>query len=155
MTICETELFKITDTIWQSILNLPVTAVKALDADQTRDVVSASVVVSGVMDTEVVLRCDRELANRIASIMFGLQTEAVTPAEANDVVAELVNMIGGNTKALLSDASVLSTPSVWGNESTLKQAGRGKVLVAARMLSLGYQVSVVIYSAVGRPLSVV
>jgi chemotaxis protein CheX len=52
------------------------------------------------------------VARLAASIMFSNDPHKVTIADLQDAVAELVNMIGGNFKALLPETCYLSLPSV-------------------------------------------
>ena len=56
--------------------------------------------------------CPNDVARRAASIMFSKAAEETTRADLQDAIAELLNMIGGNFKALLPGQCFLSLPAV-------------------------------------------
>lgn len=107
----ETDLHEIVDRIWFSMLGtgvhpVPVEVQAAPDADW----IACLVEVTGQWRGAVRLACPRRLALRFACEMFALAPEAADEHDAEDVVKELINMIGGNVKAMLSEESELGLP---------------------------------------------
>lgn len=73
---------------------------------------AACVRISGGWHGAIVLRCPPELARMAAVAMFGRDPQQVTSAEALDALGELINMAGGNLKALLPPPCYSSLPSL-------------------------------------------
>ena len=48
----------------------------------------------------------------ITAVFFGTEPHHADPAEINDAIGEVANMIGGNVKALMPAPSQLSLPTV-------------------------------------------
>lgn len=71
---------------------------------------SSWVLITGAWEGAVVLRCTRSWAARVAGAMF----DATDPSaeDTADALGEIVNMVGGNVKALLPGPSRLSLPMV-------------------------------------------
>jgi len=96
------EIQQLTMSIWDSILKLPVEPAAApLPAGQRT--MSACVQITGAWRGAVALSCDAAMAAEAARVMT---------ADMQDALGELVNMIGGNVKALLPETCQLSLPSV-------------------------------------------
>jgi chemotaxis protein CheX len=77
------------------------------------------------------LECSLELARHGAARMFGVDAADVVRDDMDEVVKELVNVIGGNFKAIVSEQSVLSLPLLaeklerWGAQHEMLQQGFG------------------------------
>ncbi|MGN6727747.1 MAG: chemotaxis protein CheX [Tepidisphaeraceae bacterium] len=105
------EIQQLTMSIWDSILKLPVEPAAApLPAGQRT--MSACVQITGAWRGAVALSCDAAMAAEAARVMFDLAAGAPATADMQDALGELVNMIGGNVKALLPETCQLSLPSV-------------------------------------------
>ena len=74
------------------------------------DIVHASVGVQGAWVGQIVLEVTVATATRVARAM--LATEEVSDEDVTDAVGELVNMVGGNVKSLMSSPSTLGLPIV-------------------------------------------
>lgn len=75
------------------------------------ELMTASVAISGAWRGAVAVSCSPHLARRVGSAMFGT-SELVSDEEARDALREIVNIIGGNFKSLVSGPSRLSLPTV-------------------------------------------
>jgi Chemotaxis phosphatase CheX len=83
---------------------------EALPSDD-RDMLNASVTISGAWCGVVGVSCSSALARRAASAMYGTAGH-ITEEEARDALREIANIIGGNFKSLVSSPSSLSLPEV-------------------------------------------
>lgn len=72
--------------------------------------VGARIRISGGWDGVVVLRMSRAFAEQLAQRLFLLSEGAVVDADVLDVLGEVVNIVGGNVKALLPGENQLSLP---------------------------------------------
>ncbi len=72
----------------------------------------ASVQISGEADVLVELETDRTVAMRFACCMFSMDPLEIEETDLRDALGEVVNMIGGNVKGVLSGECNLSLPSV-------------------------------------------
>ncbi len=125
MQVDEAQLFELAETIWSSVLGLPLvqTGEGAGVAPPAQHLTSC-VHITGTWDGAVTLDCPEPLARRAAGIMFGLEPEAASEDEVRDALGELANMIGGNVKALLPPPCQLSLPTVMaGLDFTLSVPG--------------------------------
>ena len=61
----------------------------------------------------LVLECSANVASAFAERVTGLPALSLNEEDVRDAVGELVNMIGGNLKALLPGDTVISTPLVF------------------------------------------
>ncbi|HVT80928.1 MAG TPA: chemotaxis protein CheX [Phycisphaerae bacterium] len=99
-------------SIWETVLKMPLQpATRPADPPAGRTT-AACVQITGAWNGAVLLDCSADVARQAAAIMFGMDPKAVSVPELQDAVAELVNMIGGNFKALLPAKSFLSLPAV-------------------------------------------
>jgi chemotaxis protein CheX len=81
-------------------------------AVQTSGHVQASVSVVGAWNGFVTITADLDAARNIAGAMFAMAAEDVQDAEISDAVGELVNIVGGNLKAIVTEPSQISLPQV-------------------------------------------
>ncbi len=112
----DTAIDGIVATVWESMLDIPVTAdspTHAFGQDAVPEHTFAGVVqIAGAWDGAVAVQCSRPLATRAAQRMFGLDASAVSGADLQDALGELTNMTGGNIKALLPEPCTLGLPVV-------------------------------------------
>lgn len=74
--------------------------------------VGASISIAGGWNGSLVLRVSRRLADDVAARLFATAPDAtVSDTDVLDVLGELVNVVGGNVKALLPGPNTLSLPS--------------------------------------------
>jgi chemotaxis protein CheX len=74
------------------------------------DTVSGSVQITGKWHGAILLSIPSTLVNTLTETLFSLKPGEACIEDKKDAVGELINMIGGNIKALLPQPSVLSTP---------------------------------------------
>ena len=121
----ENEIFQITESIWESVLGIQVRRreLTGLPAKEEHTL-AGCVQITGAWDGAVALHCDVDLARQVAALMFSMPSESISIEEVQDALGELVNMTGGNLKALLAEPCHLSLPAVVeGNNYTLRIPG--------------------------------
>jgi chemotaxis protein CheX len=106
------EMFQLAQSIWEATLGLPIEPDQSGAIGNRPRSMAACIQITGAWNGAILLDCPAETARRAASIMFGADPAAVTLSDLQDAVAELVNMIGGNFKALLPETCYLSLPAV-------------------------------------------
>lgn len=87
--------------------------------------------ISGCWNGVVRLACPGELALRAAALLFERPVETITRPDVDDVLAELLNIIGGHLKALLPGRNALGLPVVATPDAA------GQVLAQARFSCQG------------------
>jgi CheY-specific phosphatase CheX len=119
----ENEIEQLTASIWDQVLQMSVEPDPApLPGGQ--QTLSACVHITGAWRGAVALSCDTGLATEAAAAMFGSAGPEQTVQDMQDAVGELVNMIGGNLKALLPETCALSLPAVvQGSDYTVRVPG--------------------------------
>ena len=100
---------ELTRVIWSTMLGLDVVE-RGESAEPAAFVTSVDI--SGSWEGTVSISFTRSLAERVTAAMLMSGSAAATPAEVNDVMAELANMVGGNVKGLFPDPCQLSLPRV-------------------------------------------
>ncbi|HEX8630730.1 MAG TPA: chemotaxis protein CheX [Catenuloplanes sp.] len=107
------DLRAISDQVWTSYLDPDGTngLIPVPDGASSQDV-TASVSVTGAWRGHVVVSCSDAAARNAAAALLAVDRQDVTAEDVTDAVGELVNIIGGNVKALLPEPSALSLPHV-------------------------------------------
>jgi CheY-specific phosphatase CheX len=118
----EQEIVTLSESIWLSVLGLALqpspTQAGALPNGPTLDGI---VTISGDWQGAVILQMPRDLAHRVAAIMFSLGEQPATLEDMQDALGEITNMTGGNLKALMPGNCFLSLPAVVdGNDYRLR-----------------------------------
>lgn len=113
MKFAETELRQITGDTWKIVLNGElVDAARPLAPSDIEDPIAACAQIVGDWHLATVLYCPMALARRAAAVMFDTTPEAATLDDIQDTMCELINIIAGNVKGVLSGSSFLSLPNV-------------------------------------------
>lgn len=105
------EITQLTTSVWDSILHLPIEP-ESGPLPETQRTIAACVQITGAWRGAVALSCGEELAAEAATVMFAIDGGKPARNDLQDALGELVNMIGGNIKALLPETCHLSLPSV-------------------------------------------
>jgi len=125
--IHQDEIIQIVQTIWTSILNLPIEVIPPEDTASEPlpgRSFTACVQFTGDFEGATLLHCSSRLALELTSIMFAEKPEQLSIEDLQDALGELTNMIAGNIKPLLPGHSRLSLPSVVdGREYQIKVPG--------------------------------
>jgi chemotaxis protein CheX len=113
MKIPQSDIFQLSQFIWESTLGLEVRPIAAsgFSAPGGR-LVAGKVQITGAWLGAVILECSEELAKDVARIMFGLNSEEPTSEEIRDAVAEIANITAGNFKSLVGGQCHLLMPQV-------------------------------------------
>lgn len=113
MQVREEDIFKITESVWNSMLGLELRPWKdALPEPSRGRFLTGYVQISGAWHGVFRLDCSFALARRIAAIMFSFETAETTIDDVRDALGELANIAGGNVKGLLPTPCYLALPVV-------------------------------------------
>lgn len=112
-TVRDEDIREITTTVWSAVSTLDLMPRESAAVPEASAAVLAGCVhVTGAFTGAVALLCSDALARRVAAEIFDVERALVTLEQTQDAVGELVNMTGGNLKALLPEPSALSLPAV-------------------------------------------
>lgn len=106
------EIYQISTTIWETAIGLRIEPGSPGAVGQGPRCIAACIQITGAWNGAILLDCPDEVARLAASIMFNTDSANITVVDLQDAIAELVNMIGGNFKALLPETCYLSLPAV-------------------------------------------
>ena len=109
------QMVQIATTIWETAIGLPIEPQSPDFSGSIRNrprSTAACIQITGAWNGAILLDCPVEVARQAASSMFSSDAAKVTVTDMQDAVAELVNMVGGNFKALLPEKCFLSLPAV-------------------------------------------
>jgi chemotaxis protein CheX len=137
MQYLEEEITQIATIVWESVLGI--TLEPQAEIPSVKQAVVGCVKVSGAYNGAVTIECGEALARDAAATMFGMAPRLAGGAEIRDAIGELVNMTGGNIKAMLPAVSLLALP-------TVTEQGGAAVLPEAEV------VTQVAFACEGRPL---
>jgi chemotaxis protein CheX len=118
------DIHQVTMTVWESVLDLALSPTE--NFRPAGDQVGARVSITGAWHGWVRITCSPTLARRLTGMLFMMEDDEVDDEQMRDALGEVVNMIGGNLKALLPQPSKLGLP-----EPT---AGGDDAIVAAASL---------------------
>ena len=117
MMVTESEIVDVANAVWQTMLNVEVYALDPEAPLGDGPYVTASVFITDAVEGGVTLHLGASVARNLAALMFSFDLDDVTEEEVADAIGELVNMLGGNLKALMTQPARLSLPSVTGGSS--------------------------------------
>jgi chemotaxis protein CheX len=110
MQYLEKEIRAFVEMIWSTVLRMDVKP-EIPSAAPPAQAIEGRIRIRGGWHGTIVLQTDEKLANRAASKMLCLASgAAATDKDAQDAIAELTNILGGNLKALLPGPSQLGLP---------------------------------------------
>ena len=105
------EVWELVAEVWESLLQLP--AVRADHAFGLQGAMTASVAITGDWTGLVTVTLPPTTAAAVTRAMLQVpETDDVSHADVADAVGEVVNVIGGNVKALLQGSTSLGLPRV-------------------------------------------
>jgi chemotaxis protein CheX len=113
MKFAELELRQITEETWKIVLGeeLQLSA-RPSTAGKVEDSIAACAEITGDWQLAVVLNCPVAAARQAAATMFGTTGTDKRPEDLQDAICELINIIAGNVKGVLSGFSHLSLPNL-------------------------------------------
>lgn len=113
MKFAETELRQIAEDTWKIVLDGELLdAERVVEPADLDDPIAACAQIVGDWHLATVLYCPMALARRAAATMFDTTAENATLDDVQDTMCELINIIAGNVKGVLSGSSFLSLPNV-------------------------------------------
>ncbi|HEY8257075.1 MAG TPA: chemotaxis protein CheX [Gemmatimonadales bacterium] len=145
----ERVLVQLVAAVWDSILN---TAILARDTAEDLDnqsrhypLLSGSVRISGAWKGSVVMCVPFSLAREAAAHMYGRAAEDLSDDDVRDAWGELVNVVGGNLKALLPPPSQLALPEVQDTLTWTRQEAGATRLNEVTFACLGERVRLTLF----------
>ena len=113
MKFAEAELRQITEETWRIVLGEEIQPCsKPVIPGEMADSLAACAQITGNWQLAIALCCSTALARHAAALMFGKDERTASTDDAHDTLCELVNIISGNIKGLLSGSSELSLPNL-------------------------------------------
>jgi chemotaxis protein CheX len=113
MQIYEEEIYRITETVWHSILGLEMARrEEPLPEQPDARFLTGYVQITGAWHGALRVDCSFQLARRLAAIMFRFEAKQTTIDDIRDALGEVANITGGNIKGLLPGPCRLSLPVV-------------------------------------------
>jgi chemotaxis protein CheX len=112
MRIKEEQIDALMQDVWSSLSTMPIVRTPARTFEEGTRLLTGCVQITGGWWSAVSVQCSLAFARGAASSLFGLEASALTDAEAREALGELVNIVGGNLKALMPGTSQLSLPLV-------------------------------------------
>jgi chemotaxis protein CheX len=137
MNVAASAVQNIVENIWSSVLSMPVSGAapgQALPGDESMTV---CVCITGTQAGALILSCSLALTRKMAAVMFAIDAAAVQESDMRDALGELVNIAGGNFKALLPAGCDLSLPTVIRGERSRVFVGRTRLASRHVFLSEG------------------
>jgi chemotaxis protein CheX len=111
MSIDQEQIRELTETVWSTVLSMPLVSSPSATA-LGGPTVTSCVQITGAWEGAVAIRCTAGFARRAAGVMFDTTAEDATAEDVRDALGELANIVGGNLKGILPGPSLLSLPTV-------------------------------------------
>ncbi|MBI2365785.1 MAG: chemotaxis protein CheX [Deltaproteobacteria bacterium] len=113
MKFAEQEVRQIAEETWKIILGEELEpTMKRITPGEIEDSMAACAQITGDWQLAVVLYCSSSLARHVATVMFGSDEMETSAADVNDAMCEMINVIAGNVKGVLSGSSHLTLPNL-------------------------------------------
>jgi CheY-specific phosphatase CheX len=109
MKFAENEVRQITEETWQIVLGEELQGSRTRFAPgQIKNCLAACAQITGDWQLAVVLYCSSDVARNTAAVMFGAEEAQVSNEDVRDALCELISIIAGNIKGVLSGSSHVS-----------------------------------------------
>jgi len=112
MLVTPEAIKQIVDDVWDEVLGLTVTEAASPSTDIQHSDLCVCVHIAGEWNGAVLFWPSPKFAWQASATLFALPETEVTPADIQDGMSEIGNMLAGNLKALLPGPSALSLPTV-------------------------------------------
>lgn len=106
------ELTEIAKVVWDSVMRMSLEPCDGVHFGAAADTVTVLVGVSGAWNGSIAATVSTALGRKIASAMLEVEPASLSDEDVGDALLEVVNMLGGNFKALLPPVCRLSLPRV-------------------------------------------
>jgi chemotaxis protein CheX len=103
---------RLVNELWGSLLGMELASPAADGGGSPPDSYTAWLRIIGSENITIILKCPESLAQRATAAMFDTRLEEVSPDQVKDSLKEIVNILGGNVKGMLTKYHFLSMPSV-------------------------------------------
>ena len=110
MQFLEKEIQQYTQLVCSTLLGVEVQPLPGHYETSPTDTFTGSVQITGKWNGALLLSLPSSLVNTLTETLFSLELGKASQEDRKDAVGELINMIGGNIKALLPQPSTLSVP---------------------------------------------
>lgn len=98
--------------VWTSMLSMDVEFPGPWEAPLERPTITGVVGIAGPWEGAVSVECSVSTARLFTASLMAMNAEDLAPADVQDAIGELANVVGGNLKSLLPGPSQLSLPMV-------------------------------------------
>jgi chemotaxis protein CheX len=109
-------VYETVKNIWSMLLDMEITrseqAISSLKSTADGATITSCIQLTGAWEGSILLFCTRQLAEKVASIMFDVSKEDLSSDDIEDAMGELGNITAGNLKMLFSDHCDISLPTV-------------------------------------------
>jgi len=120
----EDKIAQIARSIWHSLSQLPIERSSTPADVDAAAAVTATISFSGAWEGQVHATMSEELCRRLAAATLETSPHELGQDETQDVMKELINMLGGNIQALLPQPCRLSLPQVASRNEDVTQKSR-------------------------------
>jgi chemotaxis protein CheX len=125
--ITDDQLWQLVESIWGTMLCLDVSREDGGDVAPTAGRLAASVEIGGGYQGRVLFLTSERFARRATARLLAVPEGSVSPADIDDAVGELCNILGGGVKSLFPAPSWLSLPNVMHGWQPAAAAARSQV----------------------------
>lgn len=140
------------ETIWNVVLDCAVQPVPApASGREPSGEMVGMVEIAGAWEGVVAITSPAGLVRQAASTMFEVEPGLVSADQLDDTLCELVNIVGGNFKALLPAVTRLGLPFVAKDTGCTPALPRARLLVQLAFETSGFVFLVSIFSAAAAP----
>ena len=113
VVVNEGDLAEMVEQVWVSYLDPEgLSPLVPTGDDGQPSEVHSSVSITGAWTGHVVYACSTAAARKAAAAFLAVEADEVGQEDLSDVLGELANIVGGNVKAMLPPACLLSLPQV-------------------------------------------
>ena len=145
MKFAENEVRQIASDTWQIVLGEELQpCLERITPAEIEDGIATCAHVTGDWQLAVVLYCSAAVARHVAGVMFGADDGKTTAEDVNDAMCEMINIIAGNVKGVLSGSSHLALPSLVKGQDFKLMFPRHVLLSEAHFTCKGEPVLVVV-----------
>jgi chemotaxis protein CheX len=131
------EVAEIVSSVWQS-LDLEIELIPEPNPlSRSHWELTGCIQITGAWKGALTATCGQTLGRSLAAAMLGMPIDEVSDADVNDALGEIVNMLGGNVKALLPPPCQLSLPSVTNGSQYYLTVSQSKVVNTLHFESSG------------------
>lgn len=107
------DLVQIIESVWQTTVGAELVSLPDSHGPAPLSALTSTIYFKGAWPGLLMCTVSETLARRIAAAMFAQSPESCSAEDIRDSVGEIVNILGGNLKAILPPPCTLSLPAVF------------------------------------------